>query len=421
MEKVVTAILGGGQGTRLWPLTRDRAKPAVPVGGKFRLIDIPISSSLHAGIDRIYVLTQFNSATLHRHIAQTYRFDSFRDGYVNILAAEQNLQSTDWYQGTADAVRQNLDRLGYQGTTEVLVLSGDQLYAINLREFVDRHREQSADLTIAVKPVPRADAKGLGIMRVEADGRIAEFVEKPQDEAVLDRLALSGEALGRLGFDAEPGSLLASMGMYVFKTGVLRESLQGTEATDFGREVIPGAIHDYRVFAYGYHGYWRDIGTIPAFHEANLELARPLPPMNLYDPDYPIYTHPRFLPGTKVNRCTIHRSVLCEGGIVSGERISDSVVGIRTVVREGSIIERCILMGLSSYSTADDTPRDIPVGIGRKCVIKDAIIDTNARIGDGCRLVNERGVKEEDGDGYHVRGGIIVVPRGAEIPPGTTV
>ncbi len=421
MEKVVTAILGGGQGARLWPLTRDRAKPAVPVGGKFRLIDIPISGSLHAGIHRIYVLTQFNSATLHRHIAQTYRFDSFRDGYVNILAAEQNLASTDWYQGTADAVRKNLGRLGYQGTTDVLVLSGDQLYAINLREFVNRHRERQADLSIAVKPVHRSEAKNLGIMRVEENGRIVEFVEKPQDEEVLDRLALDGPALARLGFDAEPGSLLASMGMYVFKTGILHEVLDGTDATDFGREVIPGAIHSHAVFAYGYHGYWRDIGTIRAFHQANLELARPLPPLNLYDPDYPIFTHPRFLPGTKVNRCTIHRSVLCEGGIVSGERISDSIIGIRTVVREGSIIERCVLMGLSSYRTTDEVPRAVAVGIGRNCVIRDAIVDTNARIGDGCRLINERGIEEEDGDGYHIRGGIIVIPRGAEIPPGTTV
>ncbi|MCB1033860.1 MAG: glucose-1-phosphate adenylyltransferase [Acidobacteria bacterium] len=421
MERVVTAVLGGGQGARLWPLTRDRAKPAVPVGGKFRLIDIPISSSLHAGFDRIYVLTQFNSATLHRHIAQTYRFDSFRDGYVNILAAEQNLQSTDWYQGTADAVRQNLDRFTYQGTAEVLVLSGDQLYAINLKEFVARHRARQADLTIAVKPVPRADAKGLGIIGVEDDGRIVEFVEKPQDDAVLDRLALSEETLKRLGFEAEPGSLFASMGMYVFKSDVLREVLLGSDATDFGREVIPSAIHDHRVFAFGYRGYWRDIGTIKAFHQANLELARPVPPLNLYDPDYPIFTHPRFLPGTKVNHCTIHRSVICEGGIVSGERISDSVVGIRAVVREGSIIERSIVMGLSSYSTEDELPRDIPVGIGRNCVIQGAIIDTNARIGDGCRLVNERGVEEEDGDGYYIRGGIVVVPRGAEIPAGTII
>ncbi len=420
MDKVVTAILGGGQGTRLWPLTRDRAKPAVPVGGKFRLIDIPISSSLHAGIDRIYVLTQFNSASLHRHITQTYRFDSFRNGFVNILAAEQNVDNTDWYQGTADAVRQNLERLIYPGIEEVLVLSGDQLYNINLRNFVERHRTRQADISIAVKPVPRSDARDLGIMRVEQNGRIVEFVEKPQSDAELDRLALSGEALKKLGFEAESGSLLASMGMYVFNAAPLREGLAGTKATDFGREVIPASIDRYKVFAYGYHGYWRDIGTIAAFHEANLELCMPLPPLNLYDQRFPIFTHPRFLPGTKVNQCQILRSILCEGSIISGRRVTDSIVGIRSVVRSGAVIERSILMGAGAWAPQESTGQPA-LGIGRGCHIRDAIIDTNARIGDGCQLINEKGVEHADGEDFHIRGGIIVVPRGAKIPPGTVI
>lgn len=422
MRNVVTAVLGGGQGTRLWPLTKERAKPAVPVGGKFRLIDIPISNSLHAGIDRIYVLTQFNSASLHRHIAQTYRFDDFRDGFVNILAAEQNVENRDWYQGTADAVRQNLDRLTYLDTREVLVLSGDQLYSMDLRDFVERHRQRRADVSIAVTPVPRDQAQGLGIMRVDASGRIVEFVEKPKDEAVLDGLALSQEALHALGFEAEEGSLLASMGIYVFNAGTLEQLLLGSEATDFGREVIPSALESCRVFAYGYQGYWRDIGTIPAFHQANLELVVPLPPLNLYDPLYPIFTHPRFLPGTKVDACTVHRSILCEGSILTGSRIVDSIVGIRAQVRSGSTLERTILMGATSYmQTEEQRARPISRGVGKECYIQDAIIDTNARVGDGCRLVNERGVEDEDGDFYFIRGGIIVIPRGAEVPPGTVL
>lgn len=422
MRNVVTAVLGGGQGARLWPLTRDRAKPAVPVGGKFRLIDIPISNSLHAGIDQIYVLTQFNSASLHRHIAQTYRFDDFRDGFVNILAAEQNLDNRDWYQGTADAVRQNLGRLTYIDNREVLVLSGDQLYSMDLREFVEHHRERRAGVSIAVTPVPRHEARSLGIMRVESDGRIVEFVEKPQDEAELDRLSLSREALRDLGFDAAEGSLLASMGIYVFNTEVLKELLLGSDATDFGREVIPAALEAHRVFSYGYQGYWRDIGTIPAFHQANLELVVPLPPLNLYDPLYPIFTHPRFLPGTKLNSCTVHRSILCEGSIITGSRITDSIVGIRAQVRSGSSLERTILMGATSYSQTDEErARPIPRGVGHGCTIQDAIIDTNARVGDGCQLVNQREVDHEDGDFYFIRGGIIVIPRGAEVPEGTVL
>ena len=419
MDKVVTAVLGGGQGARLFPLTRERAKPSVPIGGKFRLIDIPLSSSLHAGIDRIYVLTQFNSASLHRHIAQTYRFDSFRDGFVNILAAEQNVYNKDWYQGTADAVRQNLDRLTYMGTREVLVLSGDQLYSIDLGEFVRRHRERKADISIAVKPVPRSEGPRFGIMRVTSDGEIVEFVEKPKTDEELDRLALSGDAWEDLGFQAEDGSMLASMGMYIFNVGALRQALLGTDATDFGREVIPAALAGHRVCAYGYRGYWRDIGTIPAFHQANLELAAPLPPLNLYDPKHPIYTHPRYLPGTKINQCVVHRSILCEGSIISGWRVSDSIVGIRSVIRTGSVVERTVLMG-SSVTEMDDS-RSVPLGVGRDCQIRNAIIDTNACIGDGCRLVNERNLEHEDGDYHYIRGGIIVIPRGAEVPPGTVI
>ncbi len=421
MKHVVSAILGGGQGTRLWPLTRDRAKPAVPLGGKFRIIDVPISNALHAGISRVFVMTQFASASLHRHIAETYRFDAFRGGFVNILAAEQGLDNRDWYQGTADAVRQNMQWLHHTGCREVLILSGDQLYLMDMREFVMLHRERRADITIAVTPVSRAQAKGLGIMRVDGEGRIVQFVEKPQDDAALDDLTPDPATLARLGFRAPAGSLLASMGIYVFGRDVLAELLEPTHTTDFGREIIPGAIHAKRVMAYAYTGYWRDIGTIRSFHEASLDLTRPLPPLNLYSRDHPIYTHPRFLPGTKINSCDVRQSVLCEGSIISKSTISDSIVGIRAIVREGAQLERTVVMGAGEYENPGDTGGRIPLGIGRDCRLRNVIVDLSARIGDGAVLVNEAGVDEADGPCWHIRGGIVVIPQGATVPPGTVV
>jgi glucose-1-phosphate adenylyltransferase len=421
MKRVVTAILGGGQGTRLYPLTRYRAKPAVPVGGKFRLIDIPISNSLHAGIDKIYVLTQFNSESLHRHIAQSYRFDVFRGGFVNILAAEQNLDNREWYQGTADAVRQNLTRLiDDQRPSEVLILSGDQLYLMDMRGFVTQHRASQADITIAVKPVSRAEARGFGILRLGPDGRVLQFYEKPKSDEELDPLALDETTAQALGFPVPPGSFLASMGIYVFRPEILREVLVGSPYTDFGKEVIPAALSGLRVFAFPYDGYWTDIGTIPSFHQANLELTRPLPPLNLYDPDYPIYTHPRFLPGTKINHCTVSSSILCEGSIITGAKITDSIVGIRAVVQKGTTLDRTILMGANHFESLDEIrAHDTPIGVGRDCQIRNAIIDFNARIGDGCRLLNEGGIQDADADNWSIRDGIIVVPKDATIPPGT--
>jgi len=423
MKRAVTAILGGGQGTRLFPLTKYRSKPAVPVGGKFRLIDIPISNSLHAGIDRVYVLTQFNSESLHRHIAQTYRFDVFRGGFVNILAAEQNLDNRDWYQGTADAVRQNLTRLiDDSDPSEVLILSGDQLYLMDMASFVRTHRERQADLTIAVKPVSREEAAAFGILRLARDGRVVEFVEKPKEPELLDALALDEATIEALGFQAPEGSLLASMGIYVFRPEILRELLVGSPHADFGREVIPVSLGLCRVFAFPYDGYWTDIGTIKSFHQANLELTLPLPSLNLYDPDYRIYTHARFLPGTKINQCSVGCSILCEGSIITGARISDSIVGIRAVVQKGAVLERSIVMGANKFETLDERARhEIPLGISRDCHIRNAIVDFNARIGDGCRLTNEAGVKEADTESWCIRDGIIVVPKNAVLPPGTVI
>lgn len=421
MQDVTTAILGGGAGTRLSPLTRYRSKPAVPFGGKFRLIDIPISNSLHAGYDRIYVLTQFLSASLHQHINQTYRFDTFRGGFVEILAAEQGLSSRDWFQGTADAIRQTLPHLLTEAARDILILSGDQLYLMRMDHFVARHRDVQADLTIAVKPVSRADAKSLGIMRVDDEGRIVEFVEKPQDDAVLDRLALDRASLARLGFDAPDGSLLASMGIYVFRQDVLIGLLRGTKATDFGKEVIPSAIQDHRVFAFGHTGYWRDIGTIPSFHEASLDLTTPIPPLNLYDPDYPVYTHARFLPGTKINECSVEQSILCEGSIITKAKIAKAIVGIRAIVRQGSVIENSLIFGARFYEALGAPRPTVPLGIGRDCVIKNAIIDLDARIGDGVMITNEKNVREADEEFYSIREGVVVVPRSAVIPPGTVI
>ncbi|MEJ2085028.1 MAG: glucose-1-phosphate adenylyltransferase [Acidobacteriota bacterium] len=421
MRQIVTAILGGGQGTRLSPLTTYRAKPAVPLAGKFRLIDIPISNSLHAGIDRIYVMTQFNSASLHRHIAQTYRFDVFSSGFVNILAAEQGVTNRDWYQGTADAVRQNLPRLRYMRPSEVLVLSGDQLYLMNVRNFVRRHRDSEADLTVAVSAVPREQSGAFGVMRVDQKGKIVEFVEKPKDPAVVEDLVVPPKTLERLGFAPQENLCLASMGIYVFKPEVLDELLNGTVGTDFGREIIPNAVSNVGVYAFGYPGYWRDIGTIPTFHKANLELAVPVPPLDLFSPDTPIYTHPRFLPGTKINNCSIQHSLVAEGSILSGARISESVIGIRSIVRAGSIIERSVVMGANRYEWSSES-EDIPaLGIGRDCLIHNAILDLDSRIGDGVKLINADNVEEADGDNYAIRGGVIVVPSGSTIPDGTVI
>jgi glucose-1-phosphate adenylyltransferase len=422
VEKVITAILGGGQGSRLWPLTRHRAKPAVPVGGKFRLIDIPISNSLHAGIDRIFVITQFNSASLHRHIAQTYRFSAFSNGFVNILAAELTEERKTWYQGTADAVRQCIPRMFESDSPpEVLILSGDQLYLMDIAEFIKLHRERGADITIAVKPVSRAEAPSLGIVHLDPSGRVRAFVEKPKDEALLDSLPLDEQTQAALGNSAPQGSYLASMGIYIFRTEVLKELLVGTQTLDFGREVIPQALADYKVFAFPHNGYWADIGTIPSFHQANLDLTLPLPPLNLYDSELRIFTHPRFLPGTKVNECFVRYSILSEGSILSGSSIIDSIIGVRAVVHAGSTIERSIVMGANTWENLPEDSLQIPMGIGRDCVLHNTIVDFNARIGDGCRLVNADGLQHADGEDYSIRDGIIVVHKNAVIPPGTVI
>lgn len=421
MRKVVTAILGGGAGSRLWPLTRHRAKPAVPIGGKYRLIDIPISNSLHGGIEKIYVLTQFNSESLHRHITQTYRFDSFSEGYVNILAAEQTIGDMSWYEGTADAVRKNLRRLCYSLPDEVCILSGDQLYLMDLDKFVQRHRESKADITIAVKPMPRADSKALGIMRLDPqDGEIVEFVEKPQEDEELDRLTPSRESLQKLGIEPKPDHLLASMGIYIFKREVLVEILEGSNDQDFGREVIPQALGEHRVYAFNYDGYWADIGTVGTFFEANLAFTWPVPPLNLYDKQRPVYTHPRFLPPTKVHSCDLRHVVFSEGAVLLDSHIEKSIIGLRSVIRKGSTIQETYMMGATEFAPTD-ADATVPRGIGENCEIRRAILDVNVRIGDGSKLINENGLREAEGPGWVIKEGVIVVEKDAEIPAGTVI
>ena len=418
MRNVIGVILGGGQGTRLFPLTQLRSKPAVPIGGKYRLIDIPISNCLHSGVNRIFALTQFNSASLHRHISTTYRFDSFSDGFVEILAAEQTQDSVAWYQGTADAVRRQLRHLLSRRADQVLILSGDHLYRMDYRAFVAEHRARSADVSIAVKPVTRQAAPALGIVQVNAQGQIVDFREKPQDEAALDALRLPAA-------DSE-ACYLASMGIYVFEPQVLVSLLMGSDQDDFGKHIIPSAIHKVGVFAHTFEGYWEDIGTIRSFYEANLALTDRPPPFDFYRADAPIYTHARFLAGTRLENCHIERGIICEGSSIQSARIERSVIGIRSVIGANCRIANTIVMGADSEESPADRVRNaaqgIPnVGIGANSAITGAIIDKNARIGEGVCITNKDRGLEADETNYYIRDGIVVVPKDAVIPSGTVV
>ena len=418
MRNVIGVILGGGQGTRLFPLTQLRSKPAVPIGGKYRLIDIPISNCLHSGVNRIFALTQFNSASLHRHISTTYRFDSFSDGFVEILAAEQTQDSVAWYQGTADAVRQQLRHLLSRRADQVLILSGDHLYRMDYRAFVEEHRARGADVSIAVKPVTRQAAPALGIVQVDAQGRIVDFREKPQDTAEL-------EALRRPAADSE-ACYLASMGIYVFEPQVLVSLLMSSDQDDFGKHIIPSAIHKVGVFAHTFEGYWEDIGTIRSFYEANLALTDRQPPFDFYRADAPIYTHARFLAGTRLENCHVERGIICEGSYIQSARIEHSVIGIRSVIGANCQIAHTIVMGADSEESPADRVRNVAqgipnMGIGANTKITGAIIDKNARIGEGVCITNkDRGV-EAGATNYYIRDGIVVVPKDAVIPSGTVI
>jgi glucose-1-phosphate adenylyltransferase len=418
MNDVLTLILGGGRGARLFPLTHMRSKPAVPIGGKYRLIDIPISNCLHAGLKRMFVLTQFNSASLNRHIAQTYRLDVFSDGFVEVLAAEQTPESSDWFQGTADAVRQAARHFAGYDADNYLILAGDHLYRMDFVDLVEAHIENGADITIAAQPVNVADATQMGIFTFDIDGQITAFEEKP-NEARLARIGSSAPRGSAAGGTTAEKPFVASMGIYVFSREVLLETLN-QPGVDFGKEIIPKALNKYSVHPYIYRGYWADVGTIGAFYEANIQLTRRGAPFNFFHPRSPIYTHARFLPGTRTHGCRIDASIVAEGCYLDNCDVRESVIGIRTHAHPGAKITRSVLLGADFYEeeTASDA---IPLGIGRDVVLDRVIVDKNARIGDGARLVNEKGIQEADGDGYYIRNGIIIVPKGAHIAPGMTV
>ena len=404
--RAVSVVLGGGQGSRLMPLTLERSKPAVPIAGKYRLIDIPVSNCINSGIRSIYVLTQFNSESLHRHISHTYQFDQFSKGHVRILAAQQTPDSEKWFQGTADAVRQSLRYLVEEEPDYVVILSGDQLYRMDFREVMKQHQESGADVTICTKPVPRREAGALGIMQVNESRRIVKFVEKPGNTPLLDAL--------RSPVGTEE-SYLASMGIYVFNRDILLQLLDNDEK-DFGKNIIPSSIANRKVYSYIYDGYWKDIGTIHSFWETNLSLTDTVPEFNFYDPRAPIYTNMQYLPPSKINCCDLNRCLLSEGCIISGHRILHSIVGIRATVGDGAVIEHSVLMGADYFEK--ETPKGLPkIGVGRDCYIKNAIIDKNARIGDGAYLSPE-GQADCSNEHYTIRDGVIVIPKNAVIPAG---
>ena len=422
-NEILSIILGGGQGTRLFPLTEHRSKPAVPIGGKYRLIDIPISNCLHADVRRIFVLTQFNSASLNRHISQTYRMDVFSQGFVEILAAEQTPDNPNWYQGTADAVRQAARHFVRFDADYYLILAGDHLYRMNYSELVDAHVDRRADITIASQPVTTDDASGMGIFRFDHSGQITAFEEKPKRER-LDEIGQSIPKGATVGGHTPDKPFVASMGVYVFSRDVLLEVIEQDGATDFGRQIIPAALERYRVHAHLFRGYWADVGTVSSFYEANIMLTRPGAPFKFYDPRCPIYTHARFLPGARLSDCAARDAIIAEGCYLDRSTIEQSIVGIRTHIESGATIRRSVLLGADFYEADDEAParRDNPrLGIGRDVVLDRVIVDKNARIGDGARLVNDAGVQHADGGGYYIRDGVIIVPKDGVIKPGTCV
>ena len=417
--------MGGGRGTRLYPLTMERCKPAVPLAGKYRLVDIPISNCINSGMNRIFLLTQFHTASLHRHIQSTYNFDPFGGGFVDILSAEQTEKSADWYQGTADAVRRNLQHFRSFPHDLVLILSGDQLYRMDFRKIIMQHIESGADVTVSAIPVPLSKVEGLGVMRVHDDLTIAEFVEKPKDPKIIQGLALSEKLEAKLQSRGSEPHCLASMGIYVFNRAALSEALDNT-MTDFGKEIIPGLANKKRVFAYIFEGYWEDIGTVKAFFDANLALAQPLPPFNFFDAAAPIYTKDNYLPASKVNNCIIDYAVIGDGSIVEDSLIKHCVLGVRSCIRRGTRLEDVVMMGADSYENEEqmraNAARGLPnLGVGHDCKIRGAIIDKNARIGDGVTLNVEGKADGTYAHGIIVRDGVLLVPKGCVVPSGASV
>jgi glucose-1-phosphate adenylyltransferase len=424
-SNVLSVIMGGGQGTRLFPLTKERAKPAVPLAGKYRIVDIPISNCINSGLRRIYVLTQFNSASLHKHISQSYKFDHFTGGFVEILAAEQTYADKSWYQGTADAVRKNLIHFMNHEWDYMLILSGDQLYRMDFRNIIHQHAETNADITVATIPVGRIEAGSLGIMQIDAERRITRFVEKPKEPALLDSLKLLPEWYGPLEINGQGELFLASMGIYVFNRDILRRLLENT-LTDFGKHILPQAIQSLRVFSFVFQGYWEDIGTIRAFFEANLDVTNELPRFNFFDMAAPIFSRPRFLPGSKINGAQIDHAVISDGCILNRAVITHSIIGLRSIVSAGTVLNRVILLGNDYYESNESIVEHEkagrpPIGIGANCRIENTIVDKNARIGNNVVISPTGKPDKVDHPNYYIRDGIVIIPKNGVIPHGTVI
>ncbi len=422
MLDVLTLVLGGGRGQRLYPLTKFRSKPAVPLGGKYRIIDIPVSNCLNSDINRIFVVTQFNSASLNKHIVQTYKFDMFSGGFVDILAAEQTPDNASWFQGTADAVRQCIKHFAPYDVQYILVLSGDQLYQMDFRPLLQFHHEKGAEITAAGIRVTAKETAGLGIMKVGRNHRVVAFHEKPErDQLPGLECPLTNSESGDEG-----RNFLANMGIYVFGKKLLIDLLTNSDALDFGKDLFPQALDKHRVFSHVFEGYWTDIGTVRSFYEANLALTSPQPRVNFYDTRRPIYTHPRNLPSSRLNNCTLHQSIIADGCVLNGADITHSIVGVRSRIGNGTTIKHSILMGCDSYETTEEIDanekRGIPdMGIGKHCTVINAIIDKNVHIGDNVSIINAHNLQEKDEEFYNIRDGIIVVPKGAVIPSGSVI
>lgn len=418
MKNILGVILGGGKGTRLFPLTLIRSKPAVPLGGKYRLIDIPVSNCINSDINKIFVLTQYNSESLNRHITQTYRFGLFSAGFVDILAAEQTPESVRWYQGTADAVRQTLRHMLNYDSEQILILSGDHLYRMDYRKLVQHHQASDADVTVCVVPVSVENASSFGILKMNSDGAISEFFEKPRNPKLLDELKVDVNAWKEVGI-SEERPLMASMGVYLFNPSVLCSLLEDDTKMDFGRDVIPSALTENRVQGYVFTGYWEDIGTIEAFYRANLDLTKDHPSFTFYDDEAPIYTHPRFLPASRIQKGRVERGIISDGCEITDSTITDSVIGVRSVIRSGTQLTRTLMMGADFYES--NSKQTVPLGIGKGTVVENAIIDKNARIGRNVRIVNVNQHIHHDDELYFVRDGIVCIPKNTLIPDGTKI
>lgn len=423
MSSLVALVLGGGRGTRLHPLTAERAKPAVPLCGRYRLIDIPLSNCIHSGIRRIYVLTQFNSTSLNRHVSNCYKFDAFSNGFIEILAAEQTDEGGDWFQGTADAVRKHLRTFRNHGGNHFLILSGDQLYRMDYRQMMATHIRNSADITVAVLPVDRQVATRFGILKVRGNGRIHKFVEKPQTDGELADLVSPESVFRNYGLNVQSGNdYLASMGVYIFRWEVLEEILTQEESwIDFGKDVIPKSLRTRRVYAHPFTGFWEDIGTVRSYYDVSLSMASADPPFELYDPHHPIFTRPRYLPGSRLNETLAKDTIICEGCDIEKASITSAIIGIRTIIHPGVKVSKSIIMGADYYDEPGCGDAKIPLGIGAGTSISGAIVDKNARIGRNCVIRGSQRLRDAVGDGWAIRDGLVVVTKNAVIPDGSRI